>query len=144
MRLGRPVRTTRSPFAVLSPHFSRKRHSETTHPTHTTCAVSGINLFMNLFVVGVSHKTAPVQLREQLAVNTPDLVNRARQVKRTQHLDEVVVLSTCNRVEIYGASSRPSIPTSSLLKLSDEEVASVNAALARSLAQLQVKRRYQK
>jgi glutamyl-tRNA reductase len=70
---------------------------------------------MNLFVVGVSHKTTPVQLREQLAVNSSDLVQRASHVKLREELDEIVLLSTCNRIEIYGTSSRRSASTSSLL-----------------------------
>ena len=56
---------------------------------------------MDLFVVGLNHKTAPVELREQLAVNSSDLVSRAREVKLREDLDEIVLLSTCNRVEIY-------------------------------------------
>src|SRR5262245_51381254 len=58
---------------------------------------------MNLFVVGVNHKTAPVEVREQLAVNSSDLVSRGRELKSREDLDEIVLLSTCNRVEIYAA-----------------------------------------
>jgi len=65
---------------------------------------------MTLFVVGLSHKTAPVELREQLAVDSSNLVPRARQLKAREDLDEVMLLSTCNRVEIYavtrGANNR--------------------------------------
>jgi len=57
---------------------------------------------MNLFVIGLNHKTAPVELREQLAVNSFDLVSRSRDLKSREDLEEIVLLSTCNRVEIYG------------------------------------------
>jgi len=70
---------------------------------------------MKFFVVGLNHKTAPVALREQLAVNLSDVVSRARQVKRFENLHEIVLLSTCNRVEIYAAASGQRGRTSSLL-----------------------------
>jgi glutamyl-tRNA reductase len=71
---------------------------------------------MKFFVVGLNHKTAPVELREQLAVNLSNLAERALQVKRCGDLDEVVLLSTCNRVEIYGTTSDERCPASSLLQ----------------------------
>ncbi len=58
---------------------------------------------MNLLIVGLSHHTAPVELLERLAVSgndTPDLL--ARLVARP-YVNEAVVLSTCNRVEVYAA-----------------------------------------
>src|SRR5262245_5486575 len=71
---------------------------------------------MKFFVLGLNHNTAPVELREQLAVNSSDLVNRARQMKQFEDLDEIVLLSTCNRVEIYATASNQTHPTSSLLQ----------------------------
>ena len=71
---------------------------------------------MKFFVLGLNHNTAPVELREQLAVNSSDLVSRARHVKRFGDLDEIVLLSTCNRVEIYATASNQRHPTSSLLQ----------------------------
>jgi glutamyl-tRNA reductase len=58
---------------------------------------------VNLLIVGLSHHTAPVELLERLAVSgndTPDLL--ARLVARP-YVNEAVVLSTCNRVEVYAA-----------------------------------------
>src|SRR5216684_6903622 len=72
---------------------------------------------MKFFVVGLNHNTAPVELREQLAVNSSDLVSRARHVKRFEDLHEIVLLSTCNRVEIYATASDQRHPNSSLLQL---------------------------
>ncbi|TWP54301.1 glutamyl-tRNA reductase [Lentzea tibetensis] len=51
---------------------------------------------MNLLVVGVSHRTAPVSLLERIAVRPDDLV-------LSGHVREAMVLSTCNRVEIVAA-----------------------------------------
>ena len=59
---------------------------------------------MKLFAAGISHKTAPVELREQLAVKQSENVDLAFVLKSFGHLDEIVLLSTCNRVEIYGTT----------------------------------------
>jgi len=78
---------------------------------------------MKLFVAGVSQKTAPVEVREQLAVTPSHLVDAAEVLKLFGYLDEVVLLSTCNRVEIYG-TTRQSIDSikSALQLLSSEPV----------------------
>src|SRR5215475_4156557 len=70
---------------------------------------------MNFFVVGLNHKIAPVDVREQFAVNSCHLVERARLLKRRENLDEIVLLSTCNRVEIYAGASCKMDPKSSIL-----------------------------
>jgi glutamyl-tRNA reductase len=56
---------------------------------------------MNLLVVGASHRTADVALLEQLTVPTTDLPGMLGALLRREHVTEVVVLSTCNRVEMY-------------------------------------------
>ena len=61
---------------------------------------------MKLFVAGLSYKTAPVELREQLAVSRPKLPCVGCRLKVGGALAETVVLSTCNRVEIYGVASK--------------------------------------
>jgi glutamyl-tRNA reductase len=62
---------------------------------------------MPLFVAGLSHKNAPVALREQLAVEEDKLREVLLDLQGTDLLREVVVLSTCNRVEIYGVADAP-------------------------------------
>jgi glutamyl-tRNA reductase len=61
---------------------------------------------MSLFVAGVSYKTAPVELRERLAVPPSVLRCQGCRLKLAGNLSEVVLLSTCNRVEIYGVTPR--------------------------------------
>jgi glutamyl-tRNA reductase len=56
----------------------------------------------NLFLAGLSYKTAPVELREKLAVHPSSLQCYGCRLKLAGQLSEVVLLSTCNRVEIYG------------------------------------------
>ena len=77
---------------------------------------------MKLFAAGLSHKTAPVELRERLAVNQAELADRARKLKSRGELDEIVLLSTCNRVEIYGTTQRSSSDIKSLFQFLSSEV----------------------
>jgi glutamyl-tRNA reductase len=81
---------------------------------------------MKLFVAGVSHKTAPVEIREQLAVTPSHLVDAAEVLKLSGYLDEVVLLSTCNRVEIYGTTERAGSDIKSLFRLLSAESRELN------------------
>src|SRR5438477_5467270 len=72
---------------------------------------------MKLFAAGVSHKTAPIELREQLAVKQSAIVDLAFMLKSFGHPDEIVLLSTCNRVEIYGTTRQATRHIKSLLQL---------------------------
>ncbi|GAA1887545.1 glutamyl-tRNA reductase [Asanoa iriomotensis] len=60
---------------------------------------------MNLIVVGASYRTTPVAMLERLAVPAPDLTETLDQLVAQPYVREAVVLSTCNRVEIYAAVS---------------------------------------
>jgi glutamyl-tRNA reductase len=62
---------------------------------------------MALFVAGLSYRAAPVELRETLAVEEDKLRELLRDVQDAGVVDEVVVISTCNRVEIYGVAEVP-------------------------------------
>src|SRR3954470_24344364 len=81
---------------------------------------------MKLFAAGVSHKTAPVELREQLAVKQSAIVDLAFVLKCFGHLDEIVLLSTCNRVEIYGTTRQATDHIKSLLRLLCAEPGDLN------------------
>lgn len=52
-------------------------------------------------MVGLSHKTAPVELREHLAIPNDRLGPALKQLHALDELKETVILSTCNRLEIY-------------------------------------------
>lgn len=54
-----------------------------------------------IVVVGVSHKTAPLAVREALAVPRERLAEALARVKAEAQLSEAMILSTCNRVEVY-------------------------------------------
>ena len=58
---------------------------------------------MNILVVGLNHKTADVDVREKLAFNGQKLEEGLQRIKTLPDVKEAVILSTCNRVEIYAA-----------------------------------------
>ncbi|MBI5816230.1 MAG: glutamyl-tRNA reductase [Nitrospinae bacterium] len=61
---------------------------------------------MNLIVLGLNHNTAPVEVREKLSIPDHKLAENIQLIKdRTPDVLEGVVLSTCNRVEIYARVS---------------------------------------
>jgi glutamyl-tRNA reductase len=62
---------------------------------------------MHLFLLGVSHRTAPVDVRERLDFSSRDVGAAVEALGARQSAAESVVLSTCNRSEIYVASSDP-------------------------------------
>lgn len=56
---------------------------------------------MSLFLLGASYKSAPLWVREALAITPDDLTSCAQALLRERGIDEVVILSTCNRTELY-------------------------------------------
>ena len=55
-----------------------------------------------LFAFGINHKTAPIEVREKLYIHENEIRELLALLKET--LSECVILSTCNRTEIYGVS----------------------------------------
>ncbi|ABK17277.1 glutamyl-tRNA reductase [Syntrophobacter fumaroxidans] len=53
----------------------------------------------HIILLGMNHKTAPVEMRERLAVACRQEVNPLRLLPRLENVDELLFLSTCNRVE---------------------------------------------
>jgi glutamyl-tRNA reductase len=56
---------------------------------------------MNILVVGLSHKTASVEIREKLSIQETKIEQALQQLKALPHIEEAAILSTCNRLEIY-------------------------------------------
>ncbi len=59
---------------------------------------------MPFVTIGINHNTAPVSLREKVAFTPDKLMQALNHFAQTDKNDEVVILSTCNRTEIYLAS----------------------------------------
>lgn len=60
---------------------------------------------VRIVLVGLNHRTAPVELRERVAFSAVDAVRAAQELRARNLLEEAVVISTCNRSELYGVRS---------------------------------------
>jgi glutamyl-tRNA reductase len=67
-----------------------------------------------ILLAGVSHRTAPLQIREALAFPRERIGDELQRLRDELGLDEALILSTCNRVEIY-ARARGDTPDASAL-----------------------------
>jgi glutamyl-tRNA reductase len=56
---------------------------------------------MSIVVVGLNHKTAPIDVLERMTVPAAGLPKALHHLRSGEHIAEVVVLSTCNRTEVY-------------------------------------------
>ncbi len=61
---------------------------------------------MRLEVLGLNHKTAPVEMREQLAVSEGEVSSALADLMGFAEIKECLILSTCNRTELYVVSSK--------------------------------------
>ena len=61
---------------------------------------------MKIVVLGLNHKTAPVEIRQKLAFDAARTTAALRELKRMYPQAEFVLISTCNRVELYCVSER--------------------------------------
>jgi glutamyl-tRNA reductase len=61
---------------------------------------------MPIVVVGLNHKTAPIALLDRLSITESDLSKALHQLGSYERVDETVVLSTCNRIEVYAAVTK--------------------------------------
>ena len=61
---------------------------------------------MSVVVIGLSHRTTPVELLERMAVPPAGLTKALHTLQRSENLAEVAVLSTCNRTEVYARCTR--------------------------------------
>jgi glutamyl-tRNA reductase len=60
---------------------------------------------MNIVVIGLSHHSAPVELRERFAFAGDKIPEALKSLRESGIAGEAVILSTCNRVEIYAATA---------------------------------------
>ena len=67
-----------------------------------------------IVLTGLSHRTAPVEVREQLAINEHSASETVSELLREPGIDEAVVLATCNRVEVVVAGDDARLATRSL------------------------------
>lgn len=76
---------------------------------------------MNILLIGLNHKTAPVEVRERVAFDSNTLRSALTHFDATHtqaHLDNIkegVILSTCNRMEVYALVNDPQVATASII-----------------------------
>ena len=64
---------------------------------------------MHIAVVGLSHRTAPVEVREKLSIPEQNIDKCFADLKESDQVLEVSILSTCNRLEIYSLVRDPKL-----------------------------------
>ncbi|NOY85782.1 MAG: glutamyl-tRNA reductase [Deltaproteobacteria bacterium] len=64
---------------------------------------------MDILIVGLSHKTAPVEVREKISFAGDSLSEGLKALISCPHVSEALIVSTCNRVEIYSCIMKNSI-----------------------------------
>jgi glutamyl-tRNA reductase len=70
---------------------------------------------MTLVLIGVNHKTAPIEVRERIAISREDLPETIHALAAVPGVTECMIVSTCNRVEILSAVESPAIELASFL-----------------------------
>ena len=70
---------------------------------------------MSLILLGINHKTAPIELRERVAIPRDGLAEAARSLTDISGVSEAIILSTCNRVEILTATDSPTVDIAGFL-----------------------------
>ena len=62
---------------------------------------------MTLALIGVNHKTAPIELRERVAISREELPETTRALAAVPGVLECMIVSTCNRVELLAVVDSP-------------------------------------
>ena len=64
---------------------------------------------MHIAVVGLSHRTAPVEVREKLSIPEQTMEESLHNLRNHEQVLEASILSTCNRLEIYTLVRNPDL-----------------------------------
>lgn len=71
---------------------------------------------VDVVVLGINHKTAPVEVREKLSFSEKELEEALNFSQEARGLQETVIISTCNRTEVYGVVDCSSDPRSAIIR----------------------------
>jgi glutamyl-tRNA reductase len=86
--------------------------------------------FVHIALLGLSYRTAPIAIREQLSCSIADLpIHLLANDCRFKTVQEVVVISTCNRIELYAALNREDGNTQTMLTELLSEMTGVETAV---------------
>ena len=61
---------------------------------------------MSILILGLNHRSAPVEVREKISLSKPRIKANAELIKNMAAIDGMAVLSTCNRTEFYFSSTK--------------------------------------
>ncbi len=86
---------------------------------------------MALLTLGLNHKTAPVDIRERVAFGPDIIVGALRSLLEQSQVEEAVILSTCNRTELYCMSDDPDAVASWLASFHGLELETISPYLYR-------------
>jgi glutamyl-tRNA reductase len=70
----------------------------------------------SIVLIGVNHKTAPIELRERIAISHEDLPEATRALAAQPGVTECMIVSTCNRVEMLAAVESPETDVTAFLQ----------------------------
>lgn len=87
----------------------RNGNSETSATANARQDMSGIIL------IGVNHKTAPIELREKLAFSDTQTQTAMELLHQSSHISEAMIISTCNRVEVVMVTSNHTLAPETVL-----------------------------
>jgi glutamyl-tRNA reductase len=73
--------------------------------TRTVQRETGPGRRMQIALIGCNHRTAPVEFRERIAFTPEQALRAVDELRRHGIIEEALVLSTCNRSELYGVSA---------------------------------------
>ena len=71
---------------------------------------------MTLALIGVNHKTAPIEVREKFAISGDELPEVTRALAAMPGVSECMIVSTCNRVEVLAAVESPAVDLAGFLQ----------------------------
>lgn len=86
---------------------------------------------MSLFVLGINHHTAPVSLRERVAFSADTVPAALDALKTLPQVQEVALLSTCNRTELYAVSNDDGQALADWLATHPDDIGDLHAYLYR-------------
>ena len=86
---------------------------------------------MSLFVLGINHQTAPVSLRERVAFSAETVPAALDALKTLPQVQEVALLSTCNRTELYAVSNDDGQALADWLATHPDDIGDLHAYLYR-------------
>ena len=87
---------------------------------------------MTLICVGLSHKQAPIAVREQVAVRPEQIEGHLRDLKALPGVREALLVSTCNRIEIFAVAESRAAGEDILETLGGKRESFISAAIGSS------------